>query len=232
MNFYEHLRTIPWFELDIPVDINSIRKEYDTVIKNYRLENYKTNYKLVRNYYAKSWSGISLISSDGSLYTDLHEGDTVSNPDRFKHTEISKLCPSMIKLANSLNGEEYKSRYRIMHIAPRRSLLWHSHVLEHGQPENIITVQVPIYMPEEFYYHSIDSKEFKWYKRFFKPEWFKTNKSTKLKPGKAYYFNSYNHHNVYNKSDEVRSTLMLYLDLNKPSVYNMVIRSMKKQGLI
>lgn len=232
MNIYEKLRSIPWFELDIPVDIEAIRNEYDLVSSKYEFKNYQTNYKLVRNYYAKSWSGIGLISSDGGLYTDLYEGDTVSNPDRFKHTEISSICPTMIRLANQLNGSEYKSRFRIMRIAPRRSLLWHSHVLEHGQPENIITIQVPIYMPEEFYYHSIDSSEFRWYKRFFKPTSFKSNQQTKLKPGKAYFFNSYHHHNVYNKSDEVRSTLMLYLDITKKEVYDLVIRSLRKSNLI
>lgn len=228
MNIYEKLRTIPWLELDFEIDQNQLVHEYLHIARDYGFVNYHTNYKLARNWYAKSWSGIGLVSSDGGLYTDLHEGDIVNNTDRFEPTLLTHSCPYMYSIIRGMNGGDLKSRCRIMRIAPRRSLIWHSHVLEHGQPENIITVQIPINMPPNFDYCVVDSEEFKWYKRLYKPSWFKSLKKGRLEPGKAYYFNSYNYHNVYNNSDEYRATIMLYLDLMNPVVYNMVMRSIAK----
>jgi len=225
MDVIEKLRELPWLELDHHIDIDLLRKEYDAVSAAYEFHRYETKYKLVRNYYSKSWSGIGLISTDGELYTDLHEGDIVRTIEQFKPTEAAKLCPYTMSLMREMNGGEVRTRVRYMRIDPKRSLLWHSHVIEHGQPPYIITVQIPIYMPEEFDYCVIDSNEFKWYKRFYKPNWFKSLKCGKLPAGKAYYFNSFDHHNVYNRSNEVRSTLMVYFDLREPYVRDMVERS-------
>jgi hypothetical protein len=211
---------IPFIELDININIDALLKEYEEVIKQYELKNYKSNYWPVRSKYAKSWSGVCLMSSDGGLYTDMHEG-SIGAPSS---TELLQKCPNFAKLLSDLGCT---SRARVMRIAPKRSLVWHSHVLEHGTPPNILTVQIPLVMPTDFKYCVVNKEEFKWYKRFFKPNWFKSVVSKRFQVGKAYVFNSYHYHNVYNNSNQERIALMVYLDLNNPYVNSLVRRSIK-----
>ena len=52
----------------------------------------------------------------------------------------------------------------------------------------------------------------------------------RLEVGNAYVFNSYHYHNVYNHSDEYRVTLMLYLDMRKPNIFELIKRSVEKQN--
>ena len=54
-----------------------------------------------------------------------------------------------------------------MRISPPDSLVWHSHVQEHNQPDWLLTIQVPIVVPEKFEYCVVHKDEFKWYKRFY-----------------------------------------------------------------
>ena len=84
-------------------------------------------------------------------------------------------------------------------------------------------------MPSEFEYCVVDKDEFRWWKRFYKPNWFKKIWRGRLEVGKAYYFNSYHYHNVYNYSNEYRATIMLYIDLKNEYVYNLVNRSLNKK---
>ena len=155
------LRKYPYVPLDISIPLASLQNEYKGLEDHgYKLKKYQTNYRLVRNYYAKSWSGICLISSDGGLYTDLSEGDIQSSVNEFSDTELVEHCPTFYGLIKQLNCGAHKTRARIMKISPNRSLLWHSHVLEHGQPENILTVQVPLYVPPSFLYCVVDNKSF------------------------------------------------------------------------
>jgi hypothetical protein len=216
--------------LDISIPLASLQNEYKGLEDHgYKLKKYQTNYRLVRNYYAKSWSGICLISSDGGLYTDLSEGDIQSSVNEFSDTELVEHCPTFYGLIKQLNCGAHKTRARIMKISPNRSLLWHSHVLEHGQPENILTVQVPLYVPPSFLYCVVDKQEFRWYRRFSSHSKFRTISKVNLKPGRAYIFNSYHYHNVYNQ-DRVQSrlTLMVYLDLHNQGVFDLVSRSVHK----
>ncbi len=222
----ERLRNIPWLQLDVDIDLEKLSKEYQLLCDNYGFEDYRTTFWQVRRKYKKAWSGISLISSDGSLYSDLHEGDT--DGYEFKETELKKLVPYMYEIVEKINGGFANTRCRIMRIAPKKSLVWHSHVLEHGQPENELTIQIPILMPSNFEYCVVDKDEFKWWKRFYKPDWFKKIWRGRLEAGKAYYFNSYHYHNVYNYSNEYRATIMLYIDLKNEYVYNLIKKSLNK----
>jgi hypothetical protein len=215
-----NILNIPFIELKIAIDIENLLKEYHSIIKHYELKKYHSNYWPVRQKYAKSWSGISLMSSDGGLYTDMYEG-SIGAP---KETELLAKCPTFKKLLTQL---QCTSRARILNIGPKKSLVWHSHVLEHGTPPNILTIQVPLIMPKEFEYCVINKDEFAWYKRFFSPKRFKTLTTKKLEVGKAYVFNSYHYHNVYNYSNENRVVLMFYLDLNNPYVNNLLNKSIK-----
>ena len=48
-------------------------------------------------------------------------------------------------------------------------------------------------------------------------------------PGKAFIFNSYHYHNVYNDSDDYRVSIMLYLDYRKSKVKRIVDRSIPNE---
>ena len=167
----KQLRNIPFLELDIDIDLPKLIEEYQALSNKYEFKDYRTNFWQVRRKYRKAWSGISLISSDGSLYKDMYEDGTEQY--NFQKTELQKIVPYMYELCETISGNQLDSRARIMRIAPKKSLVWHSHVLEHGQEEWELTIQIPIIMPERFEYCVVSAHEFKWWKRFHKPNWFK-----------------------------------------------------------
>lgn len=211
----------PFIKLDIPFDKEALLKEYNDIISTYEFKPYQTQAPFVKNKYAKSWSGICLQSSDGGLYTDMSEGATKANLP----TELLLKCPTIQKLLADL---KCKARARVMRIAPKSSLVWHSHCQEHGQTVKTLTVQIPLSMPDDFTYCVVNKDEFRWWKRFFRPSWFKTLKTAKFDPGEAFVFNSYHYHNVYNNSDQPRDTLMLYVDLYTPTIWSLVSRGLNK----
>ena len=180
----EKVLSTHFIKLDIDVDIDNLLKEYKFIEEKYSFENYNTKYWPVRKKYARSWSGICLVSSDGGLYSDMYEG----SQSAAKETELKNVCPHFYQTINNLGGQGCRSR--IMRISPHESLIWHSHVQEHGQAEWSLTVQVPIIVPEKFEYCVVNKDEFKWYKRFYRPSWFKSVSRKRLETGNAYVFNS------------------------------------------
>ena len=213
------IRDTPFIKLNIDIDHELLLKEYKEVEKKYSFENYRTRYWPVRKKYANAWSGICLVSSKGELYSDMQEGNSSASSE----TELKSICPYYYDLISKLGGEGLRAR--IMRIAPKESLLWHSHVQEHGQPEWQLTCQIPIIMPEDFEYCVLHKDEFKWWKRFHRPNWLKNVWRKKFEVGKAYIFNSYHYHNVFNYTNEYRVTLMLYLDLRKNKVQKILKES-------
>ena len=211
-----NVRDIPFIELNIDIDYDRLLSEYKTLEKKYSFANYKTKYWPVRKKYANAWSGICLVSSAGKLYSDMHEGNSIAAEE----TELKSICPYYYELISKLGGDGFRAR--IMRISPNESLVWHSHVFEHGQPEWQLTCQIPIIMPDNFEYCVVHRDEFRWWKRFFKPSWFKKIWRKRLEAGKAYIFNSYHYHNVYNYTNDYRVTLMLYLDARNPKVQNLL----------
>ena len=221
------LKDIPYLKLDVDFNLDKLIEECYKITTNFELKPYESNFRFVRKKYARAWSGISLISSDGDLFTDLSEIKE-DETDSYIETELKSIAPYMYRAVDKLNGGREDTRVRLMCINPRKSLVWHSHVQEHNQPLNKITVQIPIVVPNDFYYCVVDYREFKWYKRFWKPEKFKTLEKFQLEPGNAYYFNSYHYHNVYNESkNEPRFSIMLYLDLNNKFVQKIIKDSLK-----
>jgi len=214
------INDIPFIELDIDIDYDKLLSEWKAVEDKYSFAKYKTKYWQVRRKYAKAWSGISLVGSDGDLYSDMYEGDSSAA----SKTELRDVCPYYYELISKLGGDGFRAR--IMRISPKESLVWHSHVQEHRQPEWQLTCQIPIVMPNDFEYCVLHKDEFRWWKRFHRPDWLKRVWRKKLDVGKAYIFNSYHYHNVYNYSNEYRVTLMLYLDLRDPKVRDLIERSL------
>ena len=222
----KQLRDIPFLELDINIDLEKLIKEYQSLSDKYVFKEYNTNFWQVRRKYRKAWSGISLVSSDGSLYKDMYEDGT--SQYNFKKTELENIAPYMYEICEEISGGKLDTRCRIMRIAPKESLIWHSHVLEHRQEEWKLTIQIPIIVPEKFEYCVVNESEFKWWKRFHKPNWFTNIARKKLEVGKAHYFNSYHFHNVYNYSKEYRATIMLYIDLRNENVQDLIKRSLNR----
>ena len=66
----------------------------------------------------------------------MYEGRTAAA----KETELKDSCPYFYQTIKNLNGEGCRSR--IMRISPHESLVWHSHVQEHNQPDGLLTIQV------------------------------------------------------------------------------------------
>ena len=137
-NLLEEVLSTPFIKLDIDIDGGDLLNEYKSIEEKYSFESYNTKFWPVRKKYARSWSGICLVSSDGGLYTDMHEGRTAAA----KETELKDSCPYFYQTIKNLNGEG--CRARIMRISPHESLVWHSHVQEHNQPDWLLTIQVPI----------------------------------------------------------------------------------------
>ena len=224
----EILRDIPWLPIDIDIDIVKLQQEYKFICENYRFEKYSATHDFVKEKYANAWSGISFVSSDGSLYNDLRIGKGIS--DSCLSTELENYCKYSFQLIDSFFAR--KSRCRIMRISPQSSLVFHSHVLDHGQSERTLTIQIPIEMPENFEYCVVEQKEFTKDKRFAHPTSFKNIYRDKLDLGKAYYFNSYHYHNVFNYSNTYRAAIMLYCDLNIENVKQLIKKSLVKEGFI
>lgn len=212
----------PFINLDVTVDVPRLINEYEMVEQKYSFANYHTKFWPVRKKYAKSWSGICLISSDGELYSDMYEGSQSTT----SKTELVDICPYMYELIDAIGGRDFNNRARLLRIAPGESLVWHNHTFEHGQPATMLTVQIPIVVPEGFEYNVVYNRDFKWYKRFSKGSAFTNRAVKKPKPGEAFIFNSFHYHNVFNPSDKYRATLMFYIDYNHPHVKQLVDRSL------
>ena len=232
---------IPFLKLKVDIDLDKLKYESKLISDKYGYNNYNSKiYKGFKNYWAgrkyeKSWSGISLYSSDGSLYNDMTEGPVWG----VQPTELQSIAPYMFSVLDKIYKGSPKSRIRLLRIAPKSSLLWHSHVLEsisktnknHSQQYTTLTIQIPINLPKGFKYCVVDKDEFKQWKLFkkyfYKPQWFKTLREGKFEEGNAYYFNSYHYHNVYNPSDQYRTSLMFYIDMNYNDIKKLINKSLK-----
>jgi hypothetical protein len=219
----EQVLNSPFIDLDIEIDVDKLVSEYRKVESEYGFKSYRTNYWAVRRKYARAWSGICLISSDGNIYSDMYEGFQ----SKTSKTDLTDTCPYMYNLIEQIGGKHFNDRARIMRIAPKESLVWHNHCLEHRQPVTKLTVQIPIIVPEGFEYNVVHNSDFKWYKRFSKGSSFKNRVVKKPKAGEAFVFNSFHYHNVFNPSDEHRATLMFYVSYDDPHVKKLVDRSKK-----
>jgi hypothetical protein len=211
-------------KLNVDIDLNKLKSELDIIEDAYSYRNYHSIFLGARYKYKRAWSGISLYGTNGTLYNDFYEG----SPEEglIEPTELKKVAPYMFDVINKIYGDSTKSRVRLMRIAPKSSLLWHSHVQEHGQDENELTIQIPISCPKGFKYCVVDKDEFKWWKRLHRPNWFKSLSEFELEEGNAYYFNSYHYHNVYNPTNQYRIALMFYIDSTHPHIKELLESSL------
>ena len=210
-----NLNNIPYHKLNIDLDLVKLKEECERALRYTGTQDYHSTFRLARRKYKKAWSGVSLWGSNGELFSDFKEGDYKG---KLEPTHLEPHMPYTYSVIKKIYGDSPMSRVRLMRIRPGKSLLWHSHVQEHGQDENELTIQIPINLPKGFKYCVVDKDEFRWYKRLYPPSWFKSAQCFELEEGNAYYFNSYHYHNVYNNSKEWRDTLMFYVDYNHKDI--------------
>ena len=201
----EKLLNIPHLDLGFEFDVTEMLHDVEA-INNYMP--YQSTYEQSKELYKKHWSGASLISIDGSVFGDMEELK-VYPKTLPKETELAAACPYLMEILKTLNCD--KERSRIMRIGPNGHLDWHSHVLHHRQNMKRLVVQIPIYVPQGFTYSVVRANDLS---KLRKGQKVKTY-DMEYKAGRAYIFNSYHPHNVFNNTDEYRITLMTYMDYEK-----------------
>jgi hypothetical protein len=199
------LQKIPHLDLGLTYNPITMLEE----VKNFNYANYQTSYATAKELYEKNWSGASLISIDGSVFGDMSELKIYPKISP-KETALASQCPYLMSILHDIGSS--KERSRIMRIAPKGTLDWHSHVLHHKQDPKRLVVQIPIIVPKGFTYSVMHAKDLSSLKKG-KPV--KTY-DKEYKEGKTYVFNSFHPHNVFNPSNEYRITLMTYMNIDNP----------------
>jgi len=211
------LQRIPHLNLGIDYDPKQMLNE----VKNFDYANYQTSYTDTKELYEKNWSGASLVSIDGSVFGDMSELKVYPSTVP-KETELAKHCPYLMQILHDIGSS--KERSRIMRIAPKGNLNWHSHVLHHKQDPRRLVVQVPIIVPKGFTYSVIHAKDLSSFKKGHDV----TKYDKEYEEGKAYVFNSFHPHNVFNPSDDYRITLMTYMNIDNPKSKQIVETAIDK----
>lgn len=211
------LQKIPHLDLGITYDPTKMLEE----IENFDYANYQTSYAQTKELYEKNWSGASLVSVDGSVFGDMSELKVYPNTMP-KETKLAKHCPYLMQILHDIGSS--KERSRIMRIAPNGNLNWHSHVLHHKQDAKRLVVQIPIVVPKGFTYSVMHAKDLTLLKKG-KP--FQTY-DKEYKEGKAYVFNSFHPHNVFNPSNNYRIALMTYMHIDNRVSKHILEEAIKK----
>ena len=199
------LLRIPHLDLGFDFDAEVMLSE-TKIIDKYMP--YQSSYSQSKDLYEKHWSGASLISLDGSVFGDMEELKEYPKNSQ-KKTNLADSCPYLMSVLDKLGCLHERSR--IMRIGPNGHLDWHSHVLHHRQNRKRLVVQIPIYVPKGFTYSVINAKDLSKLRKGVEVK--KYNKEYKV--GRAYIFNSFHPHNVFNPTDEYRITLMSYMNYDK-----------------
>lgn len=212
------LQRIPHLDLNLSFDVNKMAQEVSSIrdFKNYESLDVRN-----KDLYSKNWSGASLVSLDGSIFSDMRELK-VFPKQKPRPTELAEQCPYLMSIIDTLGSKN--ERTRIMRIAPEGKLDWHSHVIHLKQNPKRLVVQIPIYVPEGFTYSVVHFRDIK---KIQQGKDVVTFDKT-YKEGSAYIFNSYHPHNVFNPSTEYRVTLMTYISLENEKSYQIVEDAVNK----
>ena len=216
------LRNIPHLPIPIKIDAVRLREEVESI--PYPLLPYQSTFQEAHNHYQNVWKGISLISLDGQIYSDLHDGgDLEKTLGMYQKTGLTEYCPYAYEVLDQIGAGE--SRARILSIAPGGTLGWHSHNLELRQPEHLITMQIPIMMPKGFKYSVISYMDYRGSDFNTAPTVYEKH----YEPGNVYIFNSYHYHNVFNHDATAeRITLMCYVNLKNPKVFEVIEKAVEQ----
>lgn len=195
------LFTIPHLKLNKMFDVSAMLEDLNQISDSDFIP-YESSYgsKISQDYYRKNWAGLGLIGNK------LTEG----RPNDLDKTEFYHKMPYFRHILDELN---VKREARIMKIVADGTLIYHGHILEHGQRRDQLTIQIPIIMPDDFFYAVSTGNNLDLETR-------KIIDSDKVvvqryKPGEMWVFNSYHYHNVFNRDpNQDRITLMMYMNID------------------
>lgn len=206
-NLFETLIRIPHLQLDIKFDLEKMIDELNNIDEYvpYNSSNADSHQK-----YKESFFGRALYNQTGNSLDGMTE-EYSSNP--IIPTELAEKMPTIVDAAKLLGATT--SRLRIMMVKAGKSLDWHRH---HRQPKHILTVHVPLIMPDDFLFQVCARSNYK-----NKPVNPKLVYSTKYPVGVPTVFNSFHLHNVFNNDQTDRISVMMYANLNTPVFASMVI---------
>jgi hypothetical protein len=210
------LRSIPHLELNMHYDAELMTEEYLNLQNKFGVRGYNADYAMLTNYYKDRWMGISLNSEDGELYTELKVRDRNNDAQSFRMTEAGKESPYLMEILSSLGSEN--KRARVLVLAPKSTVGWHSHYINYQKEEHLQVTQVPFVVPENFKYVVMNGFDYAFSDFTKVPKTY----SQEYMPGSAYIFNSYHYHNVFNNSDDYRVTLEFHTDLSIRKTFNIV----------
>ena len=210
MKFVEKLLRIPHLDLGFQFPVEPLVDELTEVIRAKPFVPYETQYADAdKDFYRESWSGLSIVGATESSADGMTENTGMVEPPAYMTTDIAYHCYEMLNAVEYVIGTYRKTRVRIMEIPAGRSLGWHSHTKDHRQAPVNLTIQIPIVMPEGFEYVVTTEDNIK---SRIPPEVYDDDLlfRARYEPGRAYIFNSFEYHNVFNNSDENRYTIMFY----------------------
>lgn len=200
----EVLHRIPHLELKLKYDVPKMLEE---IAKIQTYAPYQTNTLSQRKKYEDAWSGVCLNSRTGNMFDEMSEEHLVEESvAKRKPTEAATLCPYLWSAVVDLGATLYRSR--VMRIAPKSSLSWHSHYKNHYQT-SFLTFHLPIIVPNGFNYSVMSEEDFLKVQK--DASWKPKIYSSQYVPGTVTMFNSYHYHNVFNtNTTEHRVSLMMY----------------------
>jgi len=242
---------IPFLELDIGVDIdvNKLKSEFKAIEEKYVLK--PPTYHDYMSYVKTSWIKTKLLKLFFKIYASFipvtliyftkglsYEGDMYfGNEDQKQYfSDLKIIAPYMFSIIEKIYGNSPKSRIQLATLKPKRSLIWHSHLTEEptGWDINNLIIQIPIICPKGSKYCVVSKDEFGsgLKKRFWPRSWFKSLKEREFEEGKAFNFNGYHYHNVYNTSNEPRTVIIFQVNARHDHIRKLFKRSLKKQNNI
>jgi hypothetical protein len=208
---------IPHLDLGLEFDPAPMQEEVKQITDWVSYEAHAEDYA-IKHRYREIWKGRTLFSHTGSSYDGIKgygsKAQRESPPPLI--TDLGLKMPFTVEALKSFDA--HKKMVRIMKITAGTGLAWHSHVLKYGQPLDLLVGHLPIVIPKEFKYQVIHRNYLvgetatdpskivsKWYP-----------------PGRVHIFNCFHEHRVHNSGTEDRISLMLFLPLTNPIIYELV----------
>ena len=213
----DRLRVIPHLTLPVTFDLQAMQSELSCIDE---FLPYHSVAAEAREKMRMSFFGRSLIAPNGDSRAGLSEMDLFRM--KVTPTELAAQMPVTMAAIQFMGAETYRSS--IMLIPSGKSLYWHAHI---KQPLHVMTVQIPLVMPANFWYEvtpernlvgpilpAVGRQQIADDALVFRANY---------PAGKPTIFNSYHFHNVFNRGPAGRITILLYCNLELSRFRQLVV---------
>ena len=221
MKYLRDLLTIPHLDLGLQFDVAVLQKELEDIKQDYSFIPYESKYdnNNYKEFFREAWSGLSLIGKN----ENPNDGITDVDIGPYVLTELRDRCHYLYESVYSVTGGDMSHPVRIMCIAKGKNLGWHSHTRDHKQQASQVTIQIPITMPEGFEYGVTTATNIK---SRIPPEIHDESlvHKKRYEPGRAYVFNGFEYHNVFNPSEQPRYSIWFYVNVIDNVFFNNIIQ--------